>query len=132
MSKQTIYRKLHNDRDYALVLFTLGQTPSYIDELSDELQIAIPKLQTIIASLSKYGLIIELGHNRIPLEIFPLVYEKCSEVSPNDPLSILDSYDFYILTQKGQRYLELAGKRVFNGCGRRGKKRRLKGKKARL
>jgi hypothetical protein len=116
MAKENVKKILCRNRKISLVLFTLGQTPSYAEELSEELHISQPEIEKIFRRLLKLGLVQHVDSNQIQFDIFPLVYEKCSKVSPHDPLAALDLLVFYTISQKGVNYLSHAEKCIFRGC----------------
>jgi hypothetical protein len=122
MEQVMIRKKLHQNRQFALVLYALGQTPSYNEELSSELCISQLVLKKILNQLMKYDLIEHLDNCGIPQEILPVIYEKCNKISPSDPLYALDTLEFYSITKKGLKYLSHAKEIIFKGGGNRERK----------
>lgn len=110
----------------ALVLFVLSQTPCTIKELSDELRLSKRVVKKAVNHLLKLGLIKPINKNRIPLDLLPMVMEKCKKNHPLDPLNVLEILDFYTISKKGRKYLTHAEILIFGeGGGYLGRKRRI-------
>jgi transcription initiation factor IIE alpha subunit len=113
MKDEKLTRYLLKYRNHTVVLYILNNTPSYAEELSEEMNTSLPEIRVIISFLKNNGLIRVLNKsadcNGKTREYYPIILKKrkkiISGLSPPKAEIALRKTRFYFTTKKGAEIL---------------------------